>query len=194
MRVDLTSSVRFDLPRGAVHTTGTGLAGQGEQRAVLIPVTALAEALASAPRDTREHIARAVGGSIGRRAASRFGGIEGVRDADVESVVQSLGAEIALAGFGVLSLERWGKALVILLEAPPAFDAQFFAPLLEAAVGAATAWSTRASLSCLHLSNESGARFLIARGSSSEQVRMWMNSGVPWAEALRRLQRDGGNR
>ena len=194
MRVDLTSSVRFDLPRGAVHTTGLGLAGQGEERAVLIPVAALAEALASAPRDTREHVARAIGGSIGRRAASRFGGIEGVRVADVESVVESLGAEIALAGFGALSLERWGKALVILLEVPPAFDSSFFASLLEAAVGAATAWSTRASLACLHLSNDGGSRFLIARGSSAEQVRMWVSSGVPWAEALRRLQRDGGNR
>ncbi|MEO7110502.1 MAG: hypothetical protein ABI183_08705, partial [Polyangiaceae bacterium] len=90
MRVDLTSSVRFDLPRGAVHTTGMGLTGQGEERAVLIPVAALAEALASAPRDTREHVARAIGGSIGRRAASRFGGIEGVRGAAVESVVESL--------------------------------------------------------------------------------------------------------
>jgi hypothetical protein len=195
MRVDLTSAVRFDLPRGAVHTTGSGLTGQGEERAVLIPVAALAEALASAPRDTREHVARAVGGSIGRRAAARFGGSSGVRDADVESVVESLAAEIALAGFGVLSLERWGKALVILLEAPPAFDSQFFAPLLEAALGAATAWATRASLTCLHLSNDDdGSRFLIARGPSGEQVRMWMNSGVTWAEALRRLQRDGGNR
>jgi hypothetical protein len=194
MRVDLTSSVRFDLPRGAVHTTGTGLTGQGEERAILIPVVALAEALASAPRDTREHVARAVGGSIGRRAASRFGGSSGVRDADVEPVVESLAAEIALAGFGVMSLERWGKALVVLLEGAPAFDAQFFAPLLEAALGAATAWSTRASLACLHLSNEGGARFLVARGSSAEQVRMWMNSGVTWAEALRRLQRDGGSR
>jgi hypothetical protein len=194
MRVDLTSSVRFDLPRGAVHTTGLGLTGQGEERAVLIPVAALAEALASAPRDTREHVARAIGGSIGRRAASRFGGSSGVRDASVESVVESLGAEIALAGFGVLSFERWGKALVILLEVAPAFDSPFFASLLEAAVGAATAWSTRASLACLHLSNDGGSRFLIARGSSAEQVRMWLSSGVPWAEALRRLQRDGGNR
>ncbi len=194
MRVDLTSAVRFDLPRGAVHTTGSGLAGQGEERAILIPVAALAEALASAPRDTREHVARAVGGSIGRRAASRFGGSSGVRDADVESVVESLAAEIALAGFGVLSLERWGKALVILLEAPPAFDSQFFAPLLEAAFGAATAWATRASLTCLHLSNDDGSRFLIARGTSGEQVRMWMNSGVTWAEAIRRLQRDGADR
>ncbi|MEO7113744.1 MAG: hypothetical protein ABI183_25115, partial [Polyangiaceae bacterium] len=103
-------------------------------------------------------------------------------------------AEIALAGFGVLSIERWGKALVILLEVAPAFDSPFFASLLEAAVGAATTWSTRASLACLPLSNDDGSRFLIARGSSAEQVRMWISSGVPWAEALRRLQRDGGSR
>jgi hypothetical protein len=194
MGVDLTSAVRFDLPRGAVHTTGAGLAGQGDERAILVPVAALAEALAAAPRDTREHVARAVGGTIGRRAAARFGGIEGVRAADVDSVVESLTAEIALAGFGVLALERWGKALVVVLDAAPAFGSSFFAPLLEAAFGAATAWSSRTSLTCTHLSDDDGSRFLIARASSAEQVRVWMSSGMTWAEALRRLQRDGGSR
>jgi hypothetical protein len=197
MRVDLTSAVRFDLPGGAVHTTGVGLAGQAalaEERAILVPVAALAEALAAAPRDTREHVARAVGGAIGRRAAARFGGIEGVRAARVEDVVESLTAEIALAGFGVLALERWGKALVVVLQSAPAFGSNFFAPLLEAALGAATAWAARAPLTCTHLSDDDGSRFLIARGSSAEQVRMWISSGVTWAEALRKLQRDGGNR
>jgi hypothetical protein len=205
MRVDLTSAVRFDLPGGAVHTTGVGLAGQAgvaEERAILVPVAALAEALASAPRDTREHVARAIGGAIGRRAAARFGGIEGVRTASVDAVVESLTAEIALAGFGVLALERWGKALVVVLQAPPAFESNFFAPLLEAALGAATAWATRATLTCMHLpdkpagkqGDDDGLRFLVARASSAEQVRMWMSSGVTWAEALRKLQRDGGSR
>jgi hypothetical protein len=197
MRVDLTSAVRFDLPGGAVHTTGVGLAGQtgvAEERAILVPVAALAEALAAAPRDTREHVARAVGGAIGRRAAARFGGIEGVRAASVDDVVESLTAEIALAGFGVLALERWGKALVVVLQAAPEFGSSFFAPLLEAALGAATAWAARAPLTCMHLSDDDGSRFLVARGSSAEQVRMWMSSGVTWAEALRRLQRGGGNR
>jgi hypothetical protein len=198
MRVDLTSAVRFDLPGGAVHTTGVGLAGQGEERAILVPVAALAEALASAPRDTREHVARAIGGAIGRRAAARFGGIEGVRTASVDAVVESLTAEIALAGFGVLALERWGKALVVVLQAAPAFGSNFFAPLLEAALGAATAWATRATLTCIHLpekqGDDDGLRFLVARASSAEQVRMWISSGVAWAEALRKLQRDGGSR
>jgi len=193
MRVDLTSAVRFDLPQGAVHTTASGLEGVGDERAVLVPVSVLVDALSSAPRDTREHLARAMGTAIGRRAAARFGGFDGVRTADVASVVQSLAAEVALAGFGVLALERWGKALVLVLEAAPSFGSPFFAPLLEASLGAATAWATRASLVCTHLEDQDGARFLVASAGASDRVRRSMSSGVPWVEAIRRLQGDGGS-
>ncbi|MGH7286052.1 MAG: hypothetical protein ACRELY_31410 [Polyangiaceae bacterium] len=191
MRVDLTSAVRFDLPRGAVHTTASGLEGVGEERALLVPVNVLVLALADAPKSTVDIVARTIGESIGRRAAGRFGGPSGVREAGVDSVVTSLAAEVALAGLGVLALERWGRALVLLLTATPRFAPEFFAPLLESALGTATSWRNRASLVCTFLSDEDGARYLVSNANSAGQVRRAIESGVGWAEALRRMQRGG---
>ena len=194
MRVDLTSAVRFDLPRGAVHTTASGLAGVDDERAVLVPVNALALALAGAPRNTVEAVGRGVGESIGKRAAGRFGGADGVRDAGVDSVVTSLAAEVALAGFGVLALERWGRALVLVLTSGPDFSAEFYTPLLETALGTATSWRNRSSLSCTLLDVEDGARFLVSSATSAQQVRQWIESGIGWADAIRRLQQGGEGR
>lgn len=197
MRVDLTSAVRFDLPRGAVHTTASGLEGVGEERALLVPVNVLVLALADAPKSTRDLVARTIGESIGRRAAGRFGGADGVREATIDSVVTSLAAELALAGFGVLALERWGRALVLELTAAPRFAPDFFAPLLESALGTATSWRNRASLVCTVLPDapradalpyEEGTRYLVSNANSAGNVRRAIESGIGWAEALRRLQ------
>ena len=182
-----------------MHTTASGLEGVGEERALLVPVNALVLALADAPKSTIALVARSLGESIGRRAAGRFGGPDGVREADVDSVVTSLAAEVALAGFGVLVLERWGRALVLLLTAAPRISSDFFAPLLESALGTATSWRNRASLVCTLLddpgraaglrASEDGARYLISSANTAGHVQRTMETGVDWAEALHRLQR-----
>ncbi|HEX7667664.1 MAG TPA: hypothetical protein VF407_24215 [Polyangiaceae bacterium] len=191
MRVDLTSSVRFDLPQGSVHTTASGLSGVDEERALLVPVHVLALALASASPDVVENVARAIGDSIGKRAAGRFGGVDGVRSADVDAVVSSLGAEVALAGFGVLSIERWGRAVVLVLAVAPAFSPAFYAPLLETALATATSWRNRGSLCCTLVDEEGAVRYLVSSITSADQVRRWLAAGIPWIEAVRRLQSDG---
>lgn len=191
MRVDLTSSVRFDLPRGSVHTTAAGLFGVDEARALLVPVDVLLLALASASAEVVENVARAVGDSIGKRAAGRFGGVDGVRSADVDAVVSSLTAEVALAGFGALSLERWGRAVVLVLGSAPAFSPAFYAPLLETALATATSWRNRGSLCCTLVDDEGAARYLVSSITSADQVRRWLAAGVPWLEAIRKLQNDG---
>ncbi|MEO8801622.1 MAG: hypothetical protein ABI551_27270 [Polyangiaceae bacterium] len=191
MRVDLTSSVRFDLPRGSVHTTASGLSGVDEARALLVPVDVLLLALASASAEVVENVARAVGDSIGKRAAGRFGGVDGVRSADVDAVVSSLTAEVALAGFGALSLERWGRAVVLVLTAAPAFSSAFYAPLLETALATATSWRNRGSLCCTLVDDDGAARYLVSSITSADQVRRWIGAGVPWLEAVRKLQNDG---
>lgn len=191
MRVDLTSAVRFDLPRGSVHTTGVGLAGVDDERSLLVSVNVLLLALATAPSDTIENVARAIGDCIGKRAAGRFGGADGVRNADVDWVVTSLGAEVALSGFGVLALERWGRALVLVLSAAPPFAPEFYAPLLETALATATAWRNRGALACTLVASDGPSRYLVSSRASGERVRRWIADGTPWTDAIGRLQRGG---
>src|SRR5579884_2008265 len=102
---DPTHAVRFDLPHGSVRTGADGDA------AVLVPAAVLVEAARSAPVDVAERLGRGLGSAIGRRAAERMGDPQ---KASVEDFVTQLAVEAALAGIGVLAVERWGRALVVL--------------------------------------------------------------------------------
>ena len=89
----------------------------------------------SAPPAAVEALGRALGG---RHRAPR-GGVASAnpKGSSLEEFVTQLAGEAALAGVGVLSLERWGRALVVVLEDSPLF-APIVAPLVGAAVEAAT--------------------------------------------------------
>src|SRR5215469_14307836 len=100
---DPTHAVRFDLPHGSVR------AGGEEERVLLVPTSALDELVLSAPPEAVEALGRALGAAIGRRAASRMD----AKSASVEAFVTQLAGEAAIAGIGALSVERWGRALVV---------------------------------------------------------------------------------
>src|SRR4051812_11979531 len=97
---DSSHAVRFDLPRGEVRAAGS------DERLVLVPIAALVELALSAPPAAVETLSRALGTTIGRRAAAR---IAEPKSASIDAFVTQLAGESALAGIGVLSVERWGR-------------------------------------------------------------------------------------
>ena len=124
-----TQSVRFDLVHGAVR------AGASDDRLLLVPLAALVDLADAAPPAAVEALGRALGAAIGRRAAARMGDATGT---SLEGFVTQLAGEAALAGVGVLSIERWGRALVVVLEDSPlpgALVAALVGAALEAASG-----------------------------------------------------------
>ena len=180
---DPSKAVTFDLVHGQVYL--------GEATAsLLLPVTALLPLVCGEPDERAAAVARAIGTSFGHRVAKRFGADvdapEKLLSASVEAVVDHLGGELALAGFGSLRLERWGRALVLLLDSVP-FDVAgdtWVALLLAAALESAT---TR-PVGCLPLMRDSDqVRFLIANGSTVEQTHAWLRQGITWGDALARL-------
>src|SRR5205085_12100324 len=98
---DPTHSVQFDLDRGRISMPGS-------DSRLLVPAEALGRLCAGASEDSVKDFGRGFGTEIGRRVAARLG------DAvSVQAMVEHLGGELALAGFGSLGIEVWGRALVL---------------------------------------------------------------------------------
>jgi hypothetical protein len=174
---DPTHAVRFDLPQGRVLA---GNAGEGE-RVLLVPSAAIDDIALSAPPEAVAALGHALGAAIGRRAAARMGDPQ---NASMETFVTQLAGEAAIAGVGALSVERWGRAMVVVVEGSP-LNGTLLAPLVGAAIEAASG----RGVSCTLLSrDEHVARLLVGGERGVARVREWMAAGVPWGEALAKLQ------
>jgi len=175
---DPTHAVRFDLPRGSVRS-----GGDGGERVVLVPTNALDDLVLSAPLEAVEGLGRAIGAAIGRRAAARID----PKSAPIDAFVTQLAGEAALAGIGAVSIERWGLALIVVVEDSP-LSGTILAPLVAAAVEAASG----KHVACALLSrDERTARVLLGSEAGIARAREWIASGVPWGEALVKLHGGG---
>jgi hypothetical protein len=175
---DSTHSIRFDLGSGNVRAAGQ------DERLLLLPAAALENVLLYASADAVVALGRAMGESIGRRVAAR---IVGHSNASMEDFTTQFAGEAALAGVGAISLERWGRALVVLVEQSPLGSA-LLAPLIAAALGAATG---RKVGGVLLTHDDRIARVLIASSRGVERVQGWMAAGVSWGDAIVKLHGAG---
>jgi hypothetical protein len=152
-----------------------------------VSASALIALCQAAGPDATSTFGLAAGSAIGEAIARRFDRAGGdAKGASIESVIEHLGGELALAGFGALSIERWGRALVLVVDRGPgsADGDKVLAPLLASAVSKATKVEAR----CVRLSRDGDrARFLITGPKGADKVREWLMSGVSWGEALVRL-------
>jgi hypothetical protein len=175
---DPTHSVRFDLPRGSV------VAG-GEQRHVLLPCTALDDLVLTAGTEAAVSVGRALGTSIGEQVAERFGGIAALREAPIAQVVREIAGELATRGLGVVSVERWGRALVVAIERPAVADLAFLAAIVEGVIAGAS----EARVWCTSLGRDAAVvRVLVAGERAVARARAMLDVGTPWGDVLVRLQ------
>jgi hypothetical protein len=171
---DAARAVRFEIERGSVHA-------HGDARVAIVPVDAFDAIAASSAADA---VAASIGSAIGKRVATRLGDVRG---ATIEAVTTQLAGELAVAGYGALSLERWGRALVLVVEGsalPGAMLERVVASALAAASGSK-------EIACATLGRDaSTARLLVASSGAADRVRQWIASGVAWGDVLTRLHTD----
>jgi hypothetical protein len=181
-------AVRFDLSKGSIRNVDA--AGEAGERVVLVPVSALERAMKMGGEAVGAAIGSTLGTSCGRRVAARLGGVTQVNQASLETVVYELNGEMARSGLGSLALERWGRAMVLVVEGAAVASE----PLVSAALEGALRAATGRDISCITLSHgvADPARVLVASRSGADRVRGWLASGVSWGDALVRLQ--GGAR
>lgn len=185
LRFDPSKAVTFDLGSGLVHLEGAPFR-------LLVPADALSALLSSAGPNAARAFGQALGEPMGKRLCARFaehaqtGGAEAVGAASVDTVVDHLGGELSLAGLGSMELERWGHALVMVVDHSPL--GQTGDAMLEAVLAGALAAATgRAAHAVLLGRDQARARFLIAGETAAEKVRAWLAEGIGWGEVLARL-------
>ena len=176
---DPSKAVTFDLARGLVQQ-------EGAPSGLIVPAEALATLARAAGPEAFQRFGRAIGEACGRRVASRLAAADGVRAAGAGAVIEHLGGELAVTGLGSLSLERWGRALVLVVDQSPlgAEGDALLESVLEAALEAAAGEKP-----CVIVLARDGvrARFLVTGHAGADRVRAWLNEGVSWGDALVRL-------
>jgi hypothetical protein len=183
-----SEAVTFDLAYGHVHLDGA-------PSRVLVPADALVELCrAAGPAEVRK-LGRAVGEGMGRRVAHRLAAgssdrSEIVRRAGFEAVITHLAGELALLGMGALSAERWGKALVLIVDQSPLGEAgdELLVAVLESALEALV--TSDARVTRVQRDGVRG-RFLVASPATMERARERISRGENWGAVLASLHRGG---
>lgn len=175
-RFDPSHSVKFDLQRGHVDLDGSRL---------LVPAEALLDLCRAAGQEPLADFGRRMGTEVGRRVQARLG--DATRAASIGEMVEHLGGDVALLGLGSLSVERWGRALVFVVDGSPLGSAgdALLGAVLEGALQRGLGKDVHAVL--LDRQDEQ-ARFAILGAAGAEKAEAWLGEGVRWGEVLSRLQ------
>lgn len=176
-RFDPSHSVKFDLGRGSVHLEGAG-------PRLLVPPDALLELCKHAGPESLTDFGRKLGTEVGLRITAHWG--DSGENISVEGFVEHLGGNMALLGLGSVSVERWGKALVFVVESSP-FGAAGDALLGAVIEGALQRCMGRDGRAVLLGRDADHVRFLMAGTAGAERVRSWLSEGKTWGEAIARL-------
>jgi hypothetical protein len=176
-RFDPSHVLKFDLARGQVEV-------EGAPPRVLVPADALVELCKNVGPDAVRDFGRRLGTEAGRRTADALGA--GLASASLETLLEHLGGNLALMGFGSLGLERWGKALVFTLDGSP-FGAGGDA-LLSAVIEGALQRAAGRDTQVVALSRDDDrVRLIVLSPSAAGTVRDWLARGTSWGEVLSRL-------
>ena len=175
-RFDPSYALEFDLGRGQIR-----VANAGER--VVVPSDALLALCQAAQEHAVIDFGRRLGTEAGRALLGRLGD---VGQASLETVVEHLGGELALMGFGSLGLERWGTALVLSFAHSPLGGAGYLllGSVLE---GAAQRTFGRDVVATKLVRDADLVRFLITGREGADRALGWLSSGIAWGEVLTRL-------
>jgi len=183
---DPKKAVTFDLPNGQVRLASGADDSHRETdngRAVIVPAAALGVLAAAAGETASRELGRSIGRSLGARVHARLD----VRGGSLDAVVTELATELALVGLGTLSVERWGRALIVCVSDSPLGGATGDALLAAALEGMLSSASGR-ELRTTPLAREGAQlRVLVGNVASIERVIGWLAEGVSWGDAITRL-------
>ncbi len=177
---DLTRALQFDLSKGTVRLD--------DGASVVVSAKSFGDLLAAVSADVRARIASELGASMGARLQKRSGGQAGVRQGTLEAVVSNLSAELALAGLGSCTLERWGRAMVMYINDTPIDAPDFIAVLITSAISTSTGAAAYSTVLSKQSGGDTSVRVLIASQAAAQRVRNWLDQGVSWGDAITRLQ------
>lgn len=175
-RFDPTRAIKFDLARGQMRDD------EGTAR-VNLPAHVLLRLCEQAGESAQKDFAQGLGSDVGRRIVERLG--KAMQDASVEAWTEHLGGQLALLGLGDLSIEQWGKALVLVIDGAPQGTASIVGPLLGAAITRASGRSVQ----LIAFENESSVSYLVVSAEGALHALELMRSGAGLGQVVEQLHR-----
>ncbi len=187
-RFDMTGALRFDLARGRVSAGGVGAR-------VVLPVDALSLLCRSLGHDQLSDFGHGLGNTVGKNVAQRVG--SRLSTLETADMVEQLGGELALMGLGSLSMEYWGRALVVSVVDSPLVFGDGNRPdngdiLLASVIAGALLRITSRELEVVPLARlDDTVRFVICSPAARSHIESWLGEGCHYGEALARLNEAG---
>lgn len=193
---DAARCVTFDLARGHVELS------DGEPH-VLVPVEALI-GLLRGQTDARM-LGRAIGASALGRAGMQLERTRGdgrslrdrLRGEALDTIVELLGGELAVLGLGSLRIERWGTALLFVLDPynlglddepdEKAPHDLLVCGIVEGALGSLTDREVHA----LVVDRTDGLRVLVVNANAAARARQLLKTGVFFTDIVSMLHEAG---
>ncbi len=171
-RFGLEGTLAIDLGKGALSDPG-GVPGW------LVPVEVLAK-FALADEASAAVLGGLIGAALGKRLTTCIA-------LETDLFVEHLAGECALRGYGKVSLERWGDALVVRTDGstlPSSFLAAFFSGVLKAA--------SQRDVRCAALGASDGVlRFLVCAPDVALRLTERLAAGESWRKAIVALSGSG---
>lgn len=164
----------FDLRVGAVRN-------RHGDRVLVFSADAIGPLVSTAARHGDLTSVRTFGKRMGEYAAQSLSSEAG--SAAPEAVLNSASGTLALLGWGQLSFERWGRALVLCLEGAPTLDAGRLG-LAAMLGGLFTALGGR-DVACVPVGEAS--RFIVVHPQVAETVWTWTKEGADLPQVVARL-------
>lgn len=168
----------FDLGRGLVRVTP-------QEPQAIVPLDLLVEMLSAS--ENQRSVGKRWGVELVRRAAARRPARTLWKDDELTRVVDFVGGEIAISGLGGLRIERWGKALLLVLDPCPlprtldGFVLGLFEGIVEQ-VG-------ERPVSCTVIDRADDlVRVLISNAGAARRAETMMTEGYVFTEIVARLQ------
>jgi hypothetical protein len=162
---------------------------------VVVPLEALSLLCRGLRAEELSNFGHAMGNEAGRRVAERLG--RDLGPVTTQQMVEHLGGELALMGFGSLSIEIWGQAMVATVVDSPLVFGDGASPdsgdrLLAAVLCGALLRATSRELAVVTLSRlDNTVRFVVCSRSAQSHVEAWLSDGSHYGEALARLNETG---
>ncbi|MBK6575281.1 MAG: hypothetical protein IPG17_03560 [Sandaracinaceae bacterium] len=153
----------FDLARGAVST-------RGGARVIVLSDTVVASLVSAAVETGDLTVLRELGKQIGSQVVASLGGA--VFDDSPEQVLAHTSGWLGVLGWGRLGFERWGQALVAVMEGVPALDEDSLG--IAALLGGVISSLSKLEVACVPV----GGKFLVCNPAIAESVWLWANDGV----------------
>lgn len=183
---DPAQALRIDLARGQLALSGLD---SGSASRMLVPLDSMIDLLSSCEPEAITAFGAAIGTDIGRRIQTRLGSAIG--QASLELYLEHLGGEVALMGLGNLSLERWGYAVVLVLQGLK--DATALELLVSSLLEAALQRSLSRDVSVVSFGrppsadSEPALKFALLGSHAKDEVEQALASGKSYGDVLTHL-------